>query len=171
MTTYGAVHRRASTYGDVCRLTSTFVHAECVDVRHRTQCERGFRTTRTRLFKWLSLRSRSTLLHRLPNARPVGRHAWCNLMTIWWEKPTTKLCIFLVYMYYTVRTLATRPLFLVKIVRIIFEFLRYTMYLVQHLSVKWVVFCECHCHSCSRLCLHWLALTTTTDDIPIWIEL
>ena len=22
------------------------------------------------------------------------RHAWCNLMTIWWEKPTTKLCVF-----------------------------------------------------------------------------
>ena len=103
MTTYVAVHCRASTYGDVCRLTSPFVRAECVDVRRHTQCKRGFRTTNdgATSVQMTVLEIMISLLHRLPNARRVGRHVWCNLMTIWWEKLTTKLCVFLVYMYYT----------------------------------------------------------------------
>jgi len=43
--TYGAVHCQVWTYSDACCLTSTCVRAECVDVRRRTQRERGLRTT------------------------------------------------------------------------------------------------------------------------------
>ena len=68
MTTYGAVHRRAST--------STLVRAECVDVRHHTQCERDFRTTNDGATSvQMTVREiMIAVLHRLPNARRVGRH-------------------------------------------------------------------------------------------------
>ena len=77
MSTYDDLRRRTSPGVDVCRLTSTFVHAECVDVRRRTQCERGFRTTNdgATSVQMTVLEITISLLHRLPNARCVGRHA------------------------------------------------------------------------------------------------
>jgi len=42
---YGDLAHRTLPRVDMCHLTSTCVRAECVDVRRRTQCERGVRTT------------------------------------------------------------------------------------------------------------------------------
>jgi len=44
MVTYGAIHCRTWAYGDMCRLMSMSVCAECVDLRRHMQCERGLRT-------------------------------------------------------------------------------------------------------------------------------
>jgi len=68
-------------YGDLRRRTSPgvdYVHvrAECVDVRHRTQCERGLSTTNNDVMsvQMTVLEIMSAVLHRLPNAWRVGRH-------------------------------------------------------------------------------------------------
>ena len=103
MTTYGAVHRRASTYGDVCCLTSTFVGAECVDVRHRTQCERGFRTTNdgatsVRMTVLEKNDLRSTSFAQRNACWPPSVMQFNDYLM---RKTDYKTMRFLVYMYYT----------------------------------------------------------------------
>jgi len=63
-------------YGDICRLTSTCVRAECVDVRRRTQCEGGLRTTNDggTSIQMTILEIIIAVLRRLPNGRRVGCH-------------------------------------------------------------------------------------------------
>ena len=73
----GAVHCRMWTYGDVLHLTSTCVHAECVDVQRRMQCERGLRTTNDSgtFIEMTVLEITIAVLHHLPIERRVGCHA------------------------------------------------------------------------------------------------
>jgi len=74
---YGDLQHCTLLHVDVtCRPMSTCVHAECDDVRRRTQCKRGLRTTNdgTTSIQMIVLEIIIAVLHSLPNGRRVGHH-------------------------------------------------------------------------------------------------
>ena len=102
MTTYGALCRRASTRVAL-RPRSCMQNASTYGtVRRSVNGASGPPTTAPCLFKWLSLRSRSHFYIVC-----FAQHTKCcpsrmmQFNDYLMRKPTTKLCVFLVYMYYT----------------------------------------------------------------------